>query len=74
MNSVLGTVIIAPLTSSIKGYPSRTKVTFQGKAGEVCIDQMRAVDEARLTKKMGKLEAEFIDELKDVIFETFDLG
>ena len=48
MNSVLGTVIVAPMTTTLRGYPSRVELRFQKKFCEVCIDQLRAVDEARL--------------------------
>lgn len=55
MNRHLGTVIVAPLTTQGKDYPSRVAVTFQGKPGKVVLDQIRTVDKARLTKKLGVL-------------------
>jgi mRNA interferase MazF len=74
MNSVLGTVIIAPMTSTLRGYPSRVEVRFQNKTGEVCLDQMRAVDESRLGKQpLGRLKQSEIDEIKDIIADVFQL-
>jgi len=74
MNSVLGTVIIAPMTSTLRGYPSRVEVRFQNKTGEVCLDQMRAVDERRLSKQpLGRLKQSEIDEIKGAISEVFQI-
>ncbi len=56
MNRHLTTVIVAPLTGSIKGWPSRVVSIFSGKKGEVALDQMRAVDKRRLVKHLGELE------------------
>jgi mRNA interferase MazF len=74
MNSVLGTVIIAPLTTTLRGYPSRVELRFQGKFCEVCLDQLRAVDESRLIKpSLGRLKQDEIDQLKDTLIEMFEL-
>lgn len=74
MNSVLGTVIIAPLTTTLRGYPSRVELRFQSKFCEVCLDQMRAVDESRLIKPLlGRLKQDEIDQVKDVMLEMFEL-
>lgn len=53
MNDHLNTVIVAPLTSTIKNWPSRIKARFAGKKGEIALDQMRAVDKRRLIKPLG---------------------
>src|SRR5450432_3958619 len=55
MNRHIQTVIIAPLTSKGNNYPSRIHLTFQGKKGQVVLDQIRTVDKARLVKKLGSL-------------------
>lgn len=55
MNRHLGTVIVAPLTTQGKDYPTRVGVTFQRKFGKVVLDQIRTVDKARLVKKLGAL-------------------
>ncbi|HEY0432380.1 MAG TPA: type II toxin-antitoxin system PemK/MazF family toxin [Chitinophagaceae bacterium] len=56
MNKHLRTVIVAPLTNTKKGYPSRVSSQFQKKDGEVVPDQLRAVDKVRLVTKMGVLD------------------
>ncbi len=74
MNSVLGTVIIAPMTTTLRGYPSRVEIRFQNKFCEVCMDQMRAVDESRLSREsLGRLKQDDIEMIKDVISEVFEL-
>ena len=74
MNSVLGTVIIAPMTTTRRGYPSRIEIHFQNKFGEVCLDQMRAVDESRLSKQpLGRLKQEEIESIKDAMADMFEL-
>ena len=55
MNKHLGTVIIAPMTTKGLDYPSRVTCTFQGKAGKVALDQIQAVDKARLVQRLGSL-------------------
>ena len=55
INENLRTVIIAPMTTAIRPYLSRVPVRFQGKAGQVALDQLRAVDQTRLLKKLGVL-------------------
>lgn len=74
MNNVLGTVIVAPMTTTLRGYPSRVELRFQNKFCEVCLDQMRAVDESRLSKEsLGRLKQGDIEAIKDVISELFEL-
>jgi mRNA interferase MazF len=55
MNRHLCTVIIAPLTSRGNVYPSRVALTFQGKKGQIVLDQIRTVDRTRLVRKLGVL-------------------
>lgn len=74
VNAVLGTVIIAPMTTTLRGYPSRVELRFQNKFCEVCVDQLRAVDESRLSKtSLGRLKQEEIAAIKEVIGEFFEL-
>lgn len=53
MNQTLRTVLVAPMTTTLRNFPSRGKTTFQGKKGDIALDQMRAVDRSRLVKKSG---------------------
>lgn len=57
MNGALNTVIIAPMTTTIKKWPTRVQSTFQGKKGEIALDQIRAIDKTRLRGKLGALPA-----------------
>lgn len=72
INIHLQTVIVAPLTSTVKGYPSRIATSFDNKGGEIMLDQIRAVDKGRLKKKVGELdtkEARAVCQLLSVMFE-----
>ncbi len=55
MNQYIGTVIIAPMTTSKKMYKSRVNIKFQGKDNQIVLDQARAVDKHRLLKQIGKI-------------------
>jgi len=57
MNRHLRTVIVAPMTTVGRGYPSRVPCRFRGKAGEVVLDQIRTVDKSRLVKRLGAVDA-----------------
>ncbi len=55
MNAHLSTVIVAPMTTRLRNYPTRISLRFQGKSGQVALDQVRTVDKARLVKRLGKV-------------------
>jgi mRNA interferase MazF len=57
INKNLQTVIVAPLTHSAKYYPSRVLSNFNDEPGQIALDQIRAVDKRRLTKKLGRIDA-----------------
>lgn len=71
MNKFLNTIIIAPMTSSSRPYPTRVEVQTNNKKGWVVIDQIRSVDRKRITKIFGKLSVNEIVEVKNVLKETF---
>lgn len=56
VNQYLNTVIVAPLTSTRKPYPTRVNCQFDGRDGQVALDQEGSVDKSRLVKKIGSLE------------------
>jgi mRNA interferase MazF len=56
MNRHIRTVIIAPMTTQGRAYPTRIGCRFKGKAGQVVLDQLRTVDTQRLVKKLGTLD------------------
>mgnify|MGYP001796775959 FL=1 len=55
MNRYIATVIIAPMTTKGKKYPTRILCQFQGKEGQIILDQIRTIDKARLVKKLGEI-------------------
>lgn len=72
VNRHLNTVIVIPLTSTIKNYPTRVSRIFDNKKGQLAIDQMRAVDKMRLKKKVGSFnDHEFIKEVLTVLQDMF---
>ena len=71
MNRHIRTVIIAPMTSTIKNYPTRVATTFQGKRGQVVLDQIRTVDKSRLIKKLGSISSSAKEKVVSVLQEMF---
>jgi len=69
MNKHIATVIIAPMTTKSHSYPTRIPLTFKGKSGWIVLDQIRTIDKSRIIKKIGKLSAGKISEIKDIINE-----
>lgn len=62
-NKFLLTVIIVPLTSTIREYPTRINCKFNGKSGQLALDQMRSIDKSRLIKKLGILNKSICKQL-----------
>ncbi len=73
MNRPLDTVIIAPMTTVIRKYPTRVIYEFQGKQGQVVLDQIRTVDQGRLIKKLGDIDLKTQDEVLKVLQKIFTL-
>lgn len=71
INRYLNTIVIAPMTSNLKLYPTRVAVEFANKKGMIEIDQIRTIDKSRMVKVLGKLTKTEIKNCKDVIKETF---
>jgi mRNA interferase MazF len=69
MNNNIATVIIAPMTTKSRKYPTRIPITFQGKKGWIILDQIRTVDNQRLIKKIGKINNDKTLEVKNIIKE-----
>ena len=57
MNDHISTVIVAPMTSKGRNYPTRIACRFQGTRGQIVLDQIRTVDKTRLVKKLGRVSA-----------------
>jgi mRNA interferase MazF len=71
MNRNIGTVIVAPMTTKGRAYPSRIQCRFRGKEGQVVLDQLRAVDKARLIRKLGQIDKRTGDSVLAVLGEIF---
>jgi mRNA interferase MazF len=71
MNKYLDTLVIAPITSQSKKYPTRIKINLEGNDNWVVIDQIRTIDKSRLTKSITLLDKKEISAIKNVIRETF---
>lgn len=71
MNRHIHTVIIAPMTARGRDYPTRAALRFEGKDGQVVLDQLRTVDRARLVKRLGQLPSETSGPVLEVLRELF---
>lgn len=71
MNKHLDTIVLAPMTTNLKRYPTRVAVDHDGKKVMVMIDQIRTVDKSRVIKVLGMLTKSEIKNCKDIIRETF---
>ena len=71
MNKYLRTVVIAPMTTSSKNYPTRVEMKHNGKIGWVVLDQIRTIDKQRIIKVLGRMTESETKEVKSVLKETF---
>ena len=71
MNQHLQTVIVAPMTTVRRPYPTRVPVPFQEKRGQVALDQLRAVDRQRLVQKLGTVSANTAQAASATLLEMF---
>lgn len=71
MNDHIRTVIVAPMTTKGRPYPTRVPCTFQGKRGQVVLDQIRTVDKTRLVRRLGTLSPGARNAVLDTLQEMF---
>lgn len=71
MNKYLQTIVIAPMTSSSKAYPTRVEINHDKKKGWIVLDQIRTVDRQRIVKALGNLTEKEITKVKETLRETF---
>ena len=71
MNHNISTVIVAPMTTKTRGYPTRIPVTFHKKRGEIVLDQLRTIDKGRLIRKLGKIDDNTAHAVLAVLREMF---
>ena len=71
MNRTIATVILAPMTTHRRRYPSRVPCHFQGKDGQIILDQIRAVDKRHLVKRLGRIASITQQELLQTLAAMF---
>jgi mRNA interferase MazF len=73
MNRHLRTVIVAPMTTTLRDYPSRIRVRFRAKDGEVALDQIRTIDKIRIVRRVGALDANAAASIARTLTTMFSL-
>ena len=71
MNESLQTTLVAPMTTTLRSYPTRANLTYRNKTGQVALDQLRAVDRQRLVRKLGAIPVKTAHEVASVLVEMF---
>lgn len=71
INKLLRTVIVAPLTSTIKNYPTRLSIVFQTRESSIVLDQIRSVDKSRLLRKLGNISVEDSQKVSNILATMF---
>ena len=71
LNKHIATVIIAPMTTKGRPYPTRVCCKFEEKEGQIVLDQIRTVDKARLVRKLGRINKSYQDAVIAVLGEMF---
>jgi len=72
MNQHIGTVIVAPMTTKGRNYPTRIPLTFKRKKGQIVLDQIRTIDKTRLVKRLGKLDKNVSAQTLQILREMFE--
>jgi mRNA interferase MazF len=71
MNESLQTVLVAPMTTTQRNYPTRVNLTFRNKTGQAALDQLRAVDRQRLVRRLGVVSSKAALEVSSLLVEMF---
>lgn len=71
MNRHIDTVIVAPMTTKSRPYPTRVPVRFRRKTGQIVLDQIRTVDTSRLVKRLGTIDPHTADQVLSLLAELF---
>jgi mRNA interferase MazF len=72
MNQFLQTLIVAPLTTSEKNYPTRIRTNFKGRPGEICLDYLKSIDKGRMIKTEGTLPHHLRKTVNELLREMFN--
>ena len=71
MNHYVRTVIVAPMTTKGRPYPTRVACRFEGKDGQIVLDQIRTVDKTRLVKRLGRISSSAQEAVLALLAEMF---
>ena len=71
MNRHIGTVIVAPMATKGRDYPTRVPVSFQRKKGQIVLDQIRTVDKTRLVRHLGRIDKNASNRVLALLQEMF---
>jgi len=71
MNRHIATIIVAPMTTKGRSYPSRVACQFQGKDGQIVLDQVRTVDKIQLVRRLGRIDEQTQSNVLAVLAELF---
>lgn len=71
LNEHIATVIVAPMTTQGRPYPTRVACRFQGKQGQIVLDQLRTVDKARLLRRLGRIDRATQDQVLSTLAALF---
>lgn len=73
MNHNISTIIVAPMTSKGRRYPTRVDVVFQETKGQIVLDQIRTIDKSRVIKKLGRVSKKAQENTLSILYEMFSL-
>ncbi len=71
MNKYLRAIVVAPMTTSDKKYPTRVPIIYKKKKGSVALDQIRTIDKSRIIKVLGECSDKEIRNIKQILRETY---
>lgn len=70
-NARLNTLVVVPITSSIRSYPSRVDIRFRDRNGQAAIDQIRSIDGTRLVRRLGRIEPATATRISETLRDYF---
>ena len=71
INKFLKTIVVAPMTTNLKKYPTRVNIKHNGKNGMIAVDQIRTIDKTQILKRFDRLTKSEIANCKSIMKETF---
>jgi len=73
MNKHISTLIVTPMTTKGRNYPTRVRCTFKGKIGKIVLDQVRTIDKSRVIKMMGRIDKRTQEKVCSTLSSMFSL-